>query len=262
MMIRSFRTLLASALIVSAAGAPAAQATSMALDNVQAADGIECRQAEGAYVGLLAPGKGLVLLATQPFPGGSQVGTIDGDRLRFELEGIDTGELALSSGHSGSAAVWGMVDRSLEIGPHTGCISFGRREFTTVDDLKTYLHWMLRDVFFRLGSGTEREPLALQIGDRTVTLEVTPSGHRPVEVRAREGGVTGLQPTGSASVYYFQPLILDADTGRLAVKILRKEGQFFGGEAAEELAVVVVNRDPSAPTRTDPSFEIRCVAIE
>ena len=68
--------------------------------------------------------------------------------------------------------------------------------------------------------------------------------------------------TDAESVYYSQPLIIDAATGRLAVKILRKEGQIFGGEAAEELAVVVVGRERSAPTPADPPFEIRCVAIE
>ena len=249
-------------LLAFAVSVAAAHASTIALENLQASDGIECRLAEGAYLGLLAPEKGLLLLATRPFPGGEPVGSIEGDRLRFELAGIETSELALSTRHGEPSPVWGMVDRSLDVGRHTGCVSFDQRDFSSEDDLKTYLHWILRDIFFRLGSGVDTEPLALQIGNRTVTVEVTPSGHRSVLVRAREGGLTGLRLDDTEGVYYFQPLILDPDTGKLTVKILRKEGQFFAGSAAEEIAFVVVTSEEPGRTATDPVFEIRCAAIE
>jgi len=253
---------LASTLLAFAVAVAAAEASSIALENLNAGDGFQCREAEGTYLGLLAPEVGLVLLATRPFPGGKQIGSIEGDRLRFELEGIETLELALSASHPEPSPVWGMVDRSLEIGLHTGCVSFDQRDFTSEDDLKTYLHWILRDVFFRLGSGIDTEPLALHIGNRTVTLEVTPSSHRPVLVRTREGGLTGLRLDDAEGAYYFQPLILDPDTGELAVKVLRKEGQFFTGSAADEFAFVVVTSEEAGHLATVPPIEIRCAAIE
>lgn len=224
--------------------------------------GVRCPRAEGTYVTFLLPNKGSLLLATRPFPGGQPVGTLEGQRLGVAVDGLGDYDLATTDSHPESVPVWGMVDRSLEVGPRTGCFSFNNRDFSSVDDLKTYLHWVLRDLFFRLRSADNNEPLALQLADRTVTLEVSAPGHRAVTLETREAGTIGLRLPESASVYYFQPFILDESGGTLAVKVLVKDQPFFGEGAAREVAFVTVSRETPGATPTDPVLEIRTRSID
>jgi hypothetical protein len=74
--------------------------------------------------------------------------------------------------------------------------------------------------------------------------------------------MVGLRLPGSVSTHYFQPVILDEDTERVAVKVLAKEGAFFGEGTAREVAFVISERDVPGVTSTEPPLEIRPVAIE
>lgn len=242
--------------------AGAAPAETISLSGAGGWGGVKCSHAEGSYVAFLVPGRGTVLLATRPFPGAEPVGTAQGDRLRFSLPELGAVELALTSSHPGPVSIWGLLDRSLEIGHRTGCVSFGDREFTWVSDLKTYLHWVLREVVFRLQPPGGGEPLSLRFADRTVALEVSASGHRPAVLRVREGGTVGLRLPHSDVLFFFLPVILDEDGNRLAVKVLEKGGPFFGSGAAREIAFVEVATDSPGVTATDPRFEIRLLGIE
>ena len=240
----------------------AALAATLTLTQVQTAAGLNCPDAEGVYVALLVPQTGVALLATRPFPGGRRVGLLEGADLSFDLPGLPSQEMRVVQSSSGSTPIWGLMDRTLEIGSRSGCFSFGDRTFSSEDDLKTYLHWVLRDVFFRLRGPQEVEPLALRLADRTVTLEIAAAGHRPIELSTPEGGIAGVRLPDSDGVYYFQPLVLDQASGRVAVKVLVKEGPFFGEGAAREIAFVVAGFDTPGVTSSDPVLEIRCLGIE
>jgi len=247
--------------------AAAAQATgsssaTLTLADTHTAAGVNCPQAQGVYVALLVPGKGLALLATKQFPGSQQVGTVDRNRLRFGFPDLSSQELEVTSSQSGSLPIWGMMDHSLEIGDRSGCFSFGERSFSSEDDLKTYIHWMLRDVFFRLRDADESAPLGLRLADRTVTLEISAPGHLPVRLSTREAGTAGVRLPDSDTIYYFQPLILDEATKRVAVKVLVKDGPFFGEGTAQEIAFVVAEFGSPRMTLSDPILEIRCVEIQ
>lgn len=224
--------------------------------------GVQCARAEGVYVALLLPTKGSLLLATRPFPGGQRVGTIEGKRLRVSVDGLGDYELSTADSHAEPVPLWGMVDRSLDVGQRQGCFSFGDRDFSSVDDLKTYLHWVLRDLFFRLRSADNTEPLALRFADRHIGLEVTAPGRRPVTLRTREAGTIGLRLPDSDSVCYFQPIILDETGGKLAVKVLLKDEPFFGEGVTQEVAFVTVGPEAPGVTPTDPVLEIRTASIE
>ena len=141
---------------------------------------------------------------------------------------------------------------------------FNRRlwSFSSEDDLKTYLHWIVRDVFFRLRAVDESAPLGLRLGDRTVTLEISAPGRLPVRLSTREAGTAGVRLPDSDTIYYFQPLILDEATKRVAVKVLVKDGPFFGEGTAQEIAFVVAEFGSPRITASDPILEIRCVGIQ
>jgi hypothetical protein len=249
-------------LLLSAPALLGAPAATIVLRDAWLEGGVTCPRAEGVFVALLVPSTGSVLLATKPFPGAERVGGIEDSQLRLTLPGLGTRELAARSSKQEPIPIWGTVDRTLEIGARSGCFSFGDRDFTSVDDLKTYLHWVLRDLFFRLRSENDAEPLALRLADRTVVLEVSSPGLLPALLRAKEAGMVGLRLPGSKTTHYFQPVILDEDTRRVAVKVLAKEGAFFGEGAAREVAFVISERDVPGVTSTEPPLEIRSVAIE
>jgi len=242
--------------------APISAAETIALAGVSGPAGVSCPRAEGAFVAFLVPAKGSLLLATKPFPGGERVGTIEGQRLRVSIDDLGDYEFQTTSSHTEALSVWGMVDRSLEVGQRRGCFSFGGRNFTSVDDLKTYLHWVLRDLFFRLRSADNTAALALQFADRSVSLEISAPGHRPVTLQTREAGTIGLRLPDSTSVYYFQPFILDETQGGLAVKVLVKEEPFFGEGVVREVAFVTAGREVPGVTPTDPELQIRTVGID
>jgi hypothetical protein len=250
------------ALLLVSAPALGAPAATIALRDARLEGGVTCPRAEGIFVALLLPSTGSVLLATKPFPGAERVGEIEDRQIHFTLPGLGTRGLAVHGSPPEPIPIWGMVDRTLEIGGRSGCFSFGDRDFTSVDDLKTYLHWVLRDLFFRLRSENDAEPLALRIADRTVALQVSSPGLLPAVLRVREAGMVGLRLPGSVSTHYFQPVILDEDTERVAVKVLAKEGAFFGEGTAREVAFVISERDVPGVTSTEPPLEIRPVAIE
>jgi hypothetical protein len=250
------------ALLLLSAPALGGSAATIALRDARVEGGLTCPRAEGVFVALLIPSTGSVLLATKPFPGAERVGGIEDNRLHFTLPGLGVSDLDAHGSQSGLLPIWGMVDRTLEPGNRSGCFSFGERDFTSVDDLKTYLHWVLRDLFFRLRSENDPEPLALRLADRTVVLEVSSPGLLPALLRVREAGTVGLRLPGSETTHYFQPVILDEDSGQVAVKVLAKQGTFFGEGAAREVAFVISERDVPGVASTEPPLEIRSVAIE
>jgi hypothetical protein len=219
----------------------AAEAISLA--GVSAPADVQCPRADGAYVAFLLPGKGSLLLGTQTFPGGRRVGKIEGQRLRVSVDGLGDYDMPTTDSHAEPLPVWGMMDRSLEVGQRTGCFSFGDREFSSVDDLKTYLHWVLRDLFFRLRAADNTEPLDLRFADRKVSLEISTPGHRPATLQTREAGTVGLRLPDSEGV-------------------LLKDEPFFGEGTAQEVAFVTVGREAPGMTATDPVLEIRTRSID
>lgn len=255
---------LAALALLAAAALPAlgSAAATLAFTDVQGAERVTCPQAHGVYLAMLVPRKGLALLATKPFPGGQEVGVVEDDRIRFALPGMTVQELPVTSSQPGSLPIWGMADRTLAVGNRSGCFSFGDRDFTSEDDLKTYLHWISRDVFFRLRAADDAEPLGFRLADRSITLQISTPGHRPIQLKTREAGTAGIRLPDSESVYYFQPLILDEAAGRLAVKVLVKEGPFFGEGTAKEIAFVIVAPESPGVTPTDPVLEIRSAGID
>lgn len=258
----SVRNFVALALGFSIGVPLSAAAPSLSLADARAAPDLTCPEADGVYLILLVPETGLAILATRSFPGSQQIGTIDGDHIRFDLPGVSARELPLARTYSATSPVWGMLDRTLDIGSESGCFSFGDRSFSSVDDLKTYLHWVVQDILFRLKARGEAGPFALTLGDRSITLDVTPHGHQAIRVSAYEAGLAGVRLPDSDIIYYFQPIILNAAAERLAVKVLAKDGPFFGEGTAEEIDFLLVGPEAVGRTSTDPPLEIRCAAIE
>lgn len=151
------------------------------------------------------------------------------------------------------APVWGTLDRSLEIGDRRGCVGFGDRRFTSRDDLLTYVHWLLRDVFFQLPPDVRETTSSLSLLGRRVSLEVAPPGQRPMLLEGRESSTLGFRLAGSERLHLLQAFVLDRPAGRLWVRLSTKDGRYFApGTPGPWTGVEVLPGTPSVAATTLP----------
>ncbi len=209
----------------------------------------------GRIVAFVAPGGALVVLGGAPFPGGQQLGSLapGGEAGGDEIAVPGVGSVRLA----GRGPVWGLIDRTLGPG-RPACLGFDKERFTWTSDLLTYVHWMAREVLWRLPEAAGR---SLTVGDRRVTLEVSGPGLRAIELETVEGGTIGLSLPGSEARLLFMPLVLDADGGRVAVKILDPTGELFDAAPAAELAFVEAGSTAPVPIGTAPPVALRLVSV-
>lgn len=224
-------------------------------------DTLGCDVVRGEMVAFLAPGRGIVLLGTRPFPAGRSVGAITTDRLSASVEGLGDLELELAAGPP-SGEVFGLLDRSLEIGDRQGCFGFGQRRFSDIDDLKTYLHWWVRSVLAPLSLASGEAAPSVWLAGRAVTLEVAVAGHRPVQLRGTEGATFGFQPVDSSHTLFFQPFVVGRAGTQAAVRVSVKEGDYFGPGTTADVAFLVIGPDVPIPVPVDPPLTLRLAAIE
>ena len=216
-----------------------------------------CSAASGDFVAFLVPGSGIVLLATQEFPGGSPVGTVGDGRLEVRTSRLWRSEPGL--GHRA---------RNRRLGharPHTRdrraaraaspSVSFG---WSSVDDLKTYLHWAVREVLAkhpvrRVGGRTTRR--SSKLAERQVTLEVLTPDHRVLHLRGVEGRPSAIgrarpRPRSSSS----RSSSARPTTGRRCA-FRSSRGAFFGPGVTEEVAFRAhrLDRGHLAPDHSRPS---------
>jgi len=225
-------------------------------------DPLGCSAVSGDFVGFLVPGSGIVLLATREFPGGSPVGAVSDGRLDIALPGL--GALNLASDTTPGTVVWGMLDRSLEIGDQRGCFAFGSFGWSSVDDLKTYLHWVVREVLANIpfDEALGEEPPLVKLAERQVTLEILTPDHRLLRLRGVEGTTFGYRPRETETTFFFQPFILGPTNERAAVRVSAKQGAFFGPGITEEIAFVLINSQEATSLSTLPPLALRLVSIE
>ncbi len=222
-----------------------------------AGDVTGCGGIAGRFVAFVAADGALVVLAAQPVPGGQTLPGEDAPpAVTVSVPGV--GPLDLGS----AGPVYGLVDRRFGGAGRRACVAFDKQSFTWTSDLLTYVHWLFRDILFRL-PGASPDAHALRIGERRVTIEVTPEGFSPIQLEMTEAGTTGLTLTGSQTPYLFSSFVLADDPAgaEVAVKVLDPGGPVFGGTTGRELAFVRATASQPAVTPTVPSFSIRLLGI-
>ena len=219
-----------------------------------------CAQIEGVYVAFVLPNRGTVLVSTRSFPGGDSAGALSGGTLSVNLAGVDPMGMTATATRSTEAGIWALFDRSLDPGSRAGCFGFGDRDFTTVDDLKTYLHWFQKEILFHLQAAGGRVP-AVHLAGRRLALEVTPTGHAAIELVIREASTGGLRLHDTPGTFFFLPVVLSEAPPRALVRVFRKE-VYFSAEAPVHLGLVEVGSENQSLIAGEPSFRLRVTSIE
>ena len=221
----------------------------------------DCPEIQGVVIGFLIPEQGVLLLSDRPFPGAAKVGETREGLVSFSLDPLGRFELNTNQAPDTPSTVWGALDRVIPVERRTGCIAFDRANFSDIDDFRTYIMWIL-------GRYTEFAPAevtggwAMRISERIVTLGITPDGYGSAEIRVKEGGLTELRLREQESMFAFLPVILDEETGRVAVRVVDVERDEAGKKTYTDLGIVEASFDTLGVAPTEPLLDVRILGIE
>ena len=222
----------------------------------------DCPEIQGVVIGFLIPEQGVLLLSTQELPGTAKIGELRDGVLSFSQPPLGRFDLNTHQAPDTPATVWGALDRVIPVGNRTGCIAFDRALFSDIDDFRTYIMWIV-DRYTEFAPASVTGGWAMRISDRIVTLDITPDGYGSAQIQVKEGGLTELRLSGQESMFAFLPIILDEQTGRVAVRVVGVEKSEEGGKKTyTDLGIVETSYDAPAVTPTQPLLEVRIVSIQ
>ncbi|HUP22803.1 MAG TPA: hypothetical protein VNB06_07670 [Thermoanaerobaculia bacterium] len=220
-------------------------------------DDVECAGVSGRYVVLLEPGRGGVVLSGARFPGARVAGRSADGTFAGTVAGFENVRLGLEA-TSPDGEVWALQDRS--IAEARGCLAFDKDRFTWESDLLTYVHYLV-DL---LVEAQRLDPArsALWVGDRTVRLEVSRPGVDRATLVGPEGAMLGYGLASAPERFVFVPVPLGVRGETVLLRVLRSEGEAFGGKPMQHLGWALVHADEDATTPTQPAFVVRLVSVE
>jgi len=214
-----------------------------------------CPAVGGAFVALLDPGRGMLLLSAAPFPGGRLMGAANGGALHadgWRVERVAAG--------GGPASVWGATYGFL--GPRgRGCVAFDHERFSAEGDLASYLRWLAETVYLELPAAERERYPAFALYGREVCLRVEQEGFEPMRLVGREGSTLAFRVAGRDKVWLLLPVVLDPASSRLALRLAEADASGWGpaGGAWREWLVAT----PAAPLLlADPPVRIVVEALE
>ncbi len=251
-------SMLAALLLGLASGATGQTDRLWIIDNTSFPD---CEEIQCVVIGFLIPERGMLLLSSLPFPGGTEVGELREGVLSFSLAPLGSFDLNTNQTSDVPLTIWGALDPVLPVGLRTGCIAFDRALFSDIDDFKTYIMWILGK-YTEFAPATATGGWAMRISDRMVTLSITPDGYGSAQIRVKEGGLTELRLRGQESMFAFLPVILDEQAGRVAVRVVGVEKTEEGKKTYTDLGIVEASYDTPAVTPTQPLLEVRILGLQ
>ena len=213
-----------------------------------------CPSVEGAFVALLDPSRGMLLLSAAPFPGGHPVGDARGAEMTLSLPGFGSWKLDQAGSSAGQVPMWGARYPFLaESG--RGCVGFDRQHWSSEGDLVTYARWLVEEIYLQLPAAERQRRPDFRISDREVAFAVQRNGYGTFQLNGKEGATRACKYADSGRVYLFMPFVLDQASGRIAVKLEYTDGSYFDTEAKSSLGWVVAT--PGEPgTLVDTSFVV------
>lgn len=194
-----------------------------------------CPGVSGAFVALLDPERGMLLLSGAAFPGGREGPAPVGGPVH-----VGTWSMDEVSAPSGAGSLW-WASYPFPGKPGIGCVAFDRDRFSAEGDLVTYLRWVVEKVYFQLPAEERSRFPAFTLANRRVSLRVEQEGYAPLRLEGREGATLAFRVAGTGSNCFLLPLVLDPVSGRLAIRVARVGPDAFAPSEADWYAVVVAN---------------------
>lgn len=242
-------------LITFAAAHPLSAQDSLRPNIVVADAAAHCPSVAGAFVVLLDPGRGMLLLSGAPFPGGHVIGDARGGELTVRLPGGTSWKLDRAGSDTGQSPLWGARYPFLAASG-SGCVAFDRQHWSSEGDLVTYARWVVEEIYFQLPPEERQRRPDFRISDREITFRVERDGYGPFDMQGSEGSTRAGRYQDSQRTYLFMPFVLDEGAGRVAVRVSTTDGAYFDTTAKTVLGwAVAAPGEPGA--LADTSIVIR-----
>lgn len=214
-----------------------------------------CPAIDGAFVVLLDPERGMLLLSGAEFLGGHRVGKANGGALRVALPRSGVWELSRAGSPTGPVELWGATYRARTEGVG-GCVAFDREQFSSEGDLVTYAQWLVNEVYLKLPTAERERFPALRLANRVVRLRLQPAGYPPVVLQDTEGATMALRVPGGPQTLLLRPFVLDETSQRVAIELSITEQPYWQTAEKRPLGFVVASVAQPA-TLADPAMTIQ-----
>jgi hypothetical protein len=212
-----------------------------------------CPSVAGAFVTLLDPSRGMLLLSAAPFPGGHVAGDARGSAMTVSVAGADW-RLDRIGSDQGQVPLWAARYPFLAASGR-GCVGFDKQFWSSEGDLVTYMRWLVEQVYLELPDSERQRRPDFRLADRQVSLRVERAGYGPFRLSGKEGATLACRYQDGARIYLLMPFILDQATGRVAVKVAYTDGEYFDTSAKTPLGwVISSSREPGS--LADPPLTI------
>lgn len=214
-----------------------------------------CPAIDGAFVVLLDPQRGMLLLSGAEFLGGRPVGQASGGAFRVALPRSGAWELARAGSPAGPVEMWGAAYPARTDGVG-GCVAFDREQFSSEGDLVTYAQWLVNEVYLKLPTAERERFPALRLANRVVRLRLQPAGYQPVVLQDTEGATMALRVPGGPQTLLLRPFVLDEATERVAIELSITDQPYWQTAKKRPLGFVVASVTQTA-TLANPAMTIQ-----
>ena len=254
----SIRSIASVAAVVAVAWASAATGQDLRPEIVVADEAAGCPSIAGAFVVVLDPSRGMLLLSAAPFPGGHVAGDARGSEMTVSIPGTDW-HLDRVGSSQGQVPLWGARYPFLAASGR-GCVAFDKQLWSSEGDLVTYARWLVEEVYLALPDEERQRRPDFHLGERLVSLRVERPGYGPFRLTGKEGATLAFRYRDGARIYLAMPFVLDAAVGRVAVKVDFTDGEYFDTSPKKSLGWVIAT--PVTPgSLADPPLTIAIESV-
>jgi len=218
-----------------------------------------CPSVAGAFVALLDPARGMLLLSAAPFPGGHVAGDARGSSMTVSVPGANWHLDRIGSDH-GQVPLWAARYPFLSASGR-GCVGFDKQFWSSEGDLVTYMRWLVEEVYLELPAEERQRRPDFRLSDRQINIRVDRAGYGPFHLKGKEGATLACRYQDGARIYLFMPFVLDEATGRVAVNIASTDGEYFDTSKKTTLGWVVAS--PEEPGAfAEPPFTVSIEGVK
>jgi hypothetical protein len=212
-----------------------------------------CPSVAGAFVTLLDPARGMLLLSAAPFPGGHVAGDGRGSAMTISVPGAEW-PLDRIGSSQGQVPLWAARYPFLAASGR-GCVGFDKQFWSSEGDLVTYMRWLVEEVYLELPPEERQRRPDFRLADRTVSLRIERAGYGPFRLSGKEGSTLACRYQDGARIYLFMPFVLDEATAPAAVKVAYTAGEHIDTSQKAPLGwVIASSEEPGA--LSEPSLTV------
>ena len=242
-----------AAAIIAVASTNVAAGQTLRPQIVVADEAAGCPSVAGAFVAVLDPSRGMLLLSAAPFPGGHVAGDARGSAMTVSIPGAEW-QLDRVGSDQGQVPLWGARYPFLAASGR-GCVAFDKQFWSSEGDLVTYARWLVEEIYLELPAAERQRRPDFRLGERRVSLRVERPGYGPFHLEGKEGATLAFRYQDAARIYLAIPFVLDEAASRVAVKIDFTDGEYFDTSRKQPLGFVVASPE-IAGTLADPPLSI------